>query len=94
MHNLHCFLAKKKGISSVSDLHYILNLPSRIIGSTRGLLTQGTRTETRDSEEKYCMLAAIMVKLKRKSGPIDEIFIPPPPLENTALLPVSLECSF
>ena len=40
----------KNGISSASDWQYRLKLPSRIIGSTRGLLTTGTRARSRDSE--------------------------------------------
>ena len=42
VHNLHCFWQ----IRMVS----VRSVTSRIIGSTRGLLTPGTKTETRDSE--------------------------------------------
>ena len=50
VHNIHCFWKiRMASVQSVSDSGD-WSLPSRIIGSTRGLLTPGTRTGTRDSE--------------------------------------------
>ena len=46
VHNLHCFWQIRMiSVRSVTDSTY-WSLPSRIIGSTRGLLTPGTRTGT------------------------------------------------
>ena len=50
LHNLHCFWQiRMVSVRSMTDSTY-WSLPSRIIGSTKGLLTPGTRTGTRDTE--------------------------------------------
>ena len=50
VHNLHCFWQiRMVSVRPVTDITN-WSLPSQIIGSTRGLLTPGTRTGARDSE--------------------------------------------